>query len=166
MADHKAANGSRPSSPITEVKPSRRERERRRSGSKSPATVDTSEIRRLNAIRQRHNQGRTGEEAVSVHAPPTDGQPGPSGSVEPQTQHGQKLLLPRRPRLLGHTEGEDDFSARNDLDVMLYDISQSSWIENSNHSVETVYLTVEGAKLPEMVTIDVSSLCWMYVFKV
>jgi hypothetical protein len=165
MADDKAVNGSRPSSPIAEVKQSRRERERRRSGSKSPAAADISEFRRLNPIRQRPTRGGTWEEAIPGHAPQTDSQPGQSGSPEPKTQHGQKLLLPRRPRLLGHTEGEDDISARNDLDVMLYDISQSSWIEDSSHSVETVYLTVEGAKLPEMVTIDISSLCWMYVLK-
>lgn len=103
----------------------------------------------------------TWEEAISDAASPLEGAQALPEPTEAKAQHGRKLPL-RRPRLPGHAEGEDDFSPRKDLNVMLYDISQSMWIEDpKNHSLEKVYLTVEGAKLPEMVTIDIASLCWM-----
>jgi hypothetical protein len=167
MADDKAVNGGRPSSPTAEMKQFKRER--RKSGSRSPGTADNTDVRRWNATRNRQNQpdtyakplssSYTWEETSLGAARPAEASP---VAAETKVSHGQKLPLRRRPRIHGYAEGEDDFAARKDLNVMLYDISQSMWLEDpSNHSIEKVYLTVEGAKLEEMVTIDIASLCWM-----
>ena len=171
MVDSTLFSRERSSSPEVQAKASRRER--RRSVSRSPAiAAQAHELDRLARAKKRQSQSDRipslndtssfWEESTTTGPAQVDPVEAPVGNTNLDNQHGQKLL-PRRPRLHGHAEGQDDGSLWKDLNIVLHDISQSMWIENpTNHSTEKVYLTVEAAALDEMLTID-PSFSWMYV---
>ena len=165
MADDSAIADDRPSSPEAQTRFARRER--RKSGSKSPATAISTELKPIPPPKKRQSQFERHSYLPGQQEDPTAG---PSTRNDDElllsavpsssTQQGQKLVF-RRPRLPSHAEGDDEAATKRDLNIVLHDISQSMWIEDpKDHSMEKVYLTTEAAALEQMLTID-TSFSWM-----
>jgi hypothetical protein len=168
MAESSAISDDRPSSPDVPLRTGRRER--RKSGSKSPAGSDSHELKSPPAPKKRVSQSeRLSRFVTGISEEPIEDQPPPPEFTENNApppmpgstkEHGQKVEI-RRPRLTSHADGEDEGAGRKDLNIMLHDITQSMWIEDPiDHSSEKVYLTIEAAALEEMLTID-PAFAWM-----